>query len=81
MVITFSCFIVIFALGCNNIRGMKAMEREQSFMFGVSVSDYNFIGRKSEIRQLKMNLRKVSTAPLFRPYSDQITTLHGDIVV
>ena len=34
---------------------MKMRENEQSFVFGVSVSDYNFIGRKEEIRRLKMN--------------------------
>ena len=32
---------------------MKMRENEQSFVFGVSVSDYNFIGRKEEIRFLQ----------------------------
>lgn len=33
---------------------MKMRENEQNFVFGVSVSDYNFIGRKEEIRRLKI---------------------------
>lgn len=37
---------------------MKMRENEQSFVFGVSVSDYNFIGRKEEIRRLKMNFEE-----------------------
>lgn len=43
------------------------MEREQSFVFGVSVSDYNFIGRKSEIRQLKMNFEEGINTILISP--------------
>ena len=46
---------------------MKAIEREQSFVFGVSVSDYNFIGRKSEIRQLKMNFEEGINTILISP--------------
>ena len=46
---------------------MKAIEREQSFVFGVSVSDYNFIGRKSEIRQLKMNFDEGINTILISP--------------
>ena len=43
------------------------MEREQSFVFGVSVSGYNFIGRKSEIRQLKMNFEEGINTILISP--------------
>lgn len=46
---------------------MKAIAREQSFVFGVSVSDYNFIGRKSEIRQLKMNFEEGINTILISP--------------
>lgn len=46
---------------------MKAIEREQSFVFGVSVSDYNFIGRKTEIRQLKMNFEEGINTILISP--------------
>ena len=43
------------------------MEREQSFVFGVSVSDYNFIGRETEIRQLKMNFEEGINTILISP--------------
>lgn len=46
---------------------MKAIEREQSFVFGVSVLGYNFIGRKSEIRQLKMNFEEGINTILISP--------------
>lgn len=45
---------------------MKMRENEQSFVFGVSVSDYNFIGRKEEIRRLKMNFEEgINTILIF----------------
>ena len=34
---------------------MGKTENNQSFVFGVSVSDYNLIGREDEIRQKRMN--------------------------
>ena len=46
---------------------MKEREREQSFVFGVSVSDYNFIGRKDEIRKLKMNFEEGINTILISP--------------
>ena len=46
---------------------MAARTREQSFVFGVSVSDYNFIGRKDEIRQLKMNFEEGINTILISP--------------
>ena len=42
-------------------------ENEQSFVFGVSVSDYNFIGRKEEIRRLKMNFEEGINTILISP--------------
>lgn len=46
---------------------MKMRENEQSFVFGVSVSDYNFIGRKEEIRRLKMNFEEGINTILISP--------------
>lgn len=46
---------------------MKMRENEQSFVFGVSVSDYNFIGRKEEIRMLKMNFEEGINTILISP--------------
>ena len=46
---------------------MKIRENEQSFVFGVSVSDYNFIGRKEEIRRLKMNFEEGINTILISP--------------
>lgn len=46
---------------------MKSRENEQSFVFGVSVSDYNFIGRKTEIRRLKMNFEEGINTILISP--------------
>lgn len=46
---------------------MKMREHEQSFVFGVSVSDYNFIGRKEEIRRLKMNFEEGINTILISP--------------
>jgi hypothetical protein len=46
---------------------MKMRENEQSFVFGVSVSDYNFIGRKEEIRRLKMNFEEGVNTILISP--------------
>ena len=46
---------------------MKMRESEQSFVFGVSVSDYNFIGRKEEIRRLKMNFEEGVNTILISP--------------
>ena len=37
---------------------MGKTENNQSFVFGVSVSDYNFIGREDEIIQLRMNFEE-----------------------
>ena len=45
----------------------KMRENEQSFVFGVSVSDYNFIGRKEEIRRLKMNFEEGINTILISP--------------
>ena len=46
---------------------MKMRENEQSFVFGVSVSDYNFIGRKEEIRRLKRNFEEGINTILISP--------------
>lgn len=46
---------------------MKMRENEQSFVFGVSVSDYNFIGRQEEIRRLKMNFEEGINTILISP--------------
>ena len=46
---------------------MKMRENEQSFVFGVSVSDYNFIGRKEEIRRVKMNFEEGINTILISP--------------
>lgn len=46
---------------------MKMRENQQSFVFGVSVSDYNFIGRKEEIRRLKMNFEEGINTILISP--------------
>lgn len=46
---------------------MKLRDNEQSFVFGVSVSDYNFIGRKEEIRRLKMNFEEGINTILISP--------------
>lgn len=46
---------------------MKMRENEQSFVFGVSVSDYNFIGRKEEIRRLKMSFEEGINTILISP--------------
>ena len=46
---------------------MKMRENEQSFVFGVSVSDYNFIGRKEEKRRLKMNFEEGINTILISP--------------
>lgn len=46
---------------------IKMRENEQSFVFGVSVSDYNFIGRKEEIRRLKMNFEEGINTILISP--------------
>lgn len=46
---------------------MKMRVNEQSFVFGVSVSDYNFIGRKEEIRRLKMNFEEGINTILISP--------------
>lgn len=46
---------------------MKMRKNEQSFVFGVSVSDYNFIGRKEEIRRLKMNFEEGINTILISP--------------
>ena len=46
---------------------MGKTENNQSFVFGVSVSDYNFIGRKSQIRQLKMNFEEGVNTILISP--------------
>ena len=46
---------------------MKMRENEQSFVFGVSVSDYNFIGRKEEIIRLKMNFEEGINTILISP--------------
>ncbi|MGN0236984.1 MAG: ATP-binding protein [Lepagella sp.] len=43
------------------------MSVNKSFVFGVSVSDYNFIGRESEIRQLKMNFEEGINTILISP--------------
>lgn len=40
---------------------------EQSFVFGVSVSDYNFIGREQDIRALKMNFEEGINTILISP--------------
>ena len=45
----------------------KVRENEQSFVFGVSVSDYNFIGRKEDIRRLKMNFEEGINTILISP--------------
>ncbi len=46
---------------------MGRTENRQSFVFGVSVSDYNFIGREDEIRQLKMNFEEGINTILISP--------------
>lgn len=43
------------------------MSNNKSFVFGVSVSDYNFIGRETEIRQLKMNFEEGINTILISP--------------
>lgn len=42
-------------------------KREQSFVFGVAVSGYNFIGREEESRQLRMNLTEGVNTILISP--------------
>ena len=46
---------------------MGKTENNQSFVFGVSVSDYNFIGREDEIRQLRMNFEEGINTILISP--------------
>ena len=46
---------------------MGKTEHNQSFVFGVSVSDYNFIGREDEIRQLRMNFEEGINTILISP--------------
>ena len=46
---------------------MGNMKNNQSFVFGVSVSDYNFIGREDEIRQLRMNFEEGINTILISP--------------
>lgn len=41
--------------------------KNQSFVFGVSVSDYNFIGREKELRHLKMNFEEGINTILISP--------------
>lgn len=45
----------------------KDLNINQSFVFGVSVSDYNFIGRDEEIRRLKMNFEEGINTILISP--------------
>ena len=61
------CFFIIFVLKKQKTMRMKMRENEQSFVFGVSVSDYNFIGRKEEIRRLKMNFEEGINTILISP--------------
>ena len=60
-------FFIIFVLKKQKTMRMKMRENEQSFVFGVSVSDYNFIGRKEEIRRLKMNFEEGINTILISP--------------
>ena len=46
---------------------MGKNDNNQSFVFGVSVSDYNFIGREEEIRQLRMNFEEGINTILISP--------------
>lgn len=46
---------------------MGNVKNNQSFVFGVSVSDYNFIGREDEIRQLRMNFEEGINTILISP--------------
>lgn len=46
---------------------MGKNDTNQSFVFGVSVSDYNFIGREEEIRQLRMNFEEGINTILISP--------------
>lgn len=46
---------------------MRQTANNQSFVFGVSVSDYNFIGRDEEIRQLRMNFEEGINTILISP--------------
>ena len=46
---------------------MGKTENNQCFVFGVSVSDYNFIGREDEIRQLRMNFEEGINTILISP--------------
>lgn len=43
------------------------MKQEVSFVFGVAVSDYNFIGREEESRRLKMNFESGINTILISP--------------
>ena len=46
---------------------MGKNDNNQSFVFGVAVSDYNFIGREEEIRQLRMNFEEGINTILISP--------------
>lgn len=64
------CIFTIFAVIFTSIsreQVMEKAEKRQSFVFGVSVSDYNFIGREDEIRQLKMNFEEGINTILISP--------------
>lgn len=63
-------YLVFFYYFCTQKTKDYAYEdegKEQSFVFGVSVSDYNFIGRKEEIRRLKMNFEEGINTILISP--------------
>ena len=42
-------------------------ELNQSFVFGVSVGEYNFIGRDEEMHRLKMNFKEGINTILISP--------------